>query len=364
MCILFPPGIGRLGTILALGLALWAISGGSQAIADEPPSCDCPEEGGHDSYFAESAWYADADGLAMQRLTRDLSPVAISFASGAVVLSQQDLAQPFQSGGRLLVGHTFGESCHQVEVSYFCLSTFNTYTQVTDPTGNLVSPFTTFGILADPTDKTPGKLTTGSLDFNSLVQIQEVSRLENGEINFKYSLTLPAADPRIVLLMGVRHVGIREEFDYFSAQAPFTANSVSSHAHTNNDLWGPQLGGLVDYGCPDIWLRMEGKAAICNNSANRDLDTSVNGADATHPRLYYSGTAMVADVMATVVWRPTSALTARIGYQAMWVNQVALAARNYAPEAAALTDATANPPVDAGGHVIYHGPFAGLQVSW
>ena len=174
---------------------------------------------------------------------------------------------------------------------------------------------------------------------------------------------MPAADPRIVLLLGVRHVGIREEFDYFSAPT-LNANPVSVHAHTNNNLWGPQLGGLVDYGCPDIWLRMEGKAAICNNSANRDLEANVNGADTTHPRLSQSGTAMVADINAAVVWRPTSALTARIGYQAMWVDQVALAARNYAPEAAALTDATADPPINARGTLIYHGPFAGLQLSW
>ena len=36
---LFPPGMGRLGTILALGLALWAAAGAGRAIADDPPGC-------------------------------------------------------------------------------------------------------------------------------------------------------------------------------------------------------------------------------------------------------------------------------------------------------------------------------------
>ena len=60
------------------------------------------------------------------------------------------------------------------------------------------------------------------------------------------------------------------------------ANLVSVHAHTNNNLWGPQIGGLVDYGHQDVWLRIEGKAAICNNSFDRDLEANVNGVE-RHP---------------------------------------------------------------------------------
>ncbi len=350
---LYLPGIGRLGMILAFGLALWAVAGGRQAIADEPAIADCPEEGSHDSYFAEDPWYVAADGLAMQRLFRGLGPIATDL-NGNVVFSQQDLVEPFQSGIRFLVGHTFGDSPYQVEASYFWLSTFDTSAQITDPTGSLLSPFTNFGLLPDP---------TGSVDLNSLVQIHEISQLENGEVNLKYSLTLPAADPRIVLLLGVRHVGVREEFDYFS-QPTTNANPVSVHARTNNNLWGPQIGGLVDYGCPNIWLRMEGKAAFCNNSADRDLDANVNGASTTHPRLSQNSTATAADINAALLWRPTSALTARIGYQAMWVDQLALAARNFAPELTSLTDPTSNPPINARGTLIYHGPFAGLELSW
>ena len=36
---LFPPGMGRLGTIFAFGLALWAAAGAGRAIADDPPGC-------------------------------------------------------------------------------------------------------------------------------------------------------------------------------------------------------------------------------------------------------------------------------------------------------------------------------------
>ena len=102
-----------------------------------------------------------------------------------------------------------------------------------------------------------------------------------------------------MLLFGVRHVAVREEFDYIRpGRRPMPIRS-SVHAHTNNDLWGPQIGGLVDCGHQDVWMRVEGKAAICNNGADRDLEANVNGVDATHPRLFYSGTAMVGDISAT-----------------------------------------------------------------
>ena len=98
--------------------------------------------------------------------------------------------------------------------------------------------------------------------------------------------------------------------------------------------------------------------------ANRDLDANVNGTDANHPRLTESNTAMVADISAALRWRPTSALTAQIGYQALWCDQLALASRNYAPDLASLTNPAAEPPINTRGTLIYHGPFAGLQLNW
>ena len=135
-------------------------------------------------------------------------------------------------------------------------------------------------------------------------------------------------------------------------------------AHTNNDLWGPQIGGLVVYGHQDTWINVEGKFAFCNNDANRDLDANVGGVNYAHPHLSHSATAMVADVNAAVLWRPTAALTARIGYQALWVNQLALAGRNYALDENALTEVAPETPLNQRGTLIYHGPFAGLELSW
>ena len=352
---------GRLGTILACGLALWA-AGAGLAIADDSPPCNCNQSGcGTPPGFwpgseplPRDPWYANTDGIALQRIFSGQGPAAYLglTSTGSVALSQQSLDDPFQAGFQMLVGHTFGDSPYQAEVSYFWLNPLDTSAQAADPTGNLYSPFTNFG---SPPD--------ARVDNDSLVQIHLVSRLEGGEINLKSKLSLPEGDPTIILLCGVRYIGLREDFDYSSVPTG-NANPVSIHAHTNNSLWGPQIGGQVAYGYHDVWLDVEGKAAICDNESDRDLTANINGTSATHPRLEKSNTAMVADIKAAIVWRPTSALTARIGYQALWIDEVALAARNFASDVTTLTDAASEPPINSRGTLIYHGPFAGLQLSW
>ena len=345
------PEIRRLGAILALGLAFGAAAGAGPALAEDEPCSSIFREGCES--LPTCPWYVSTDAIAMQRLFSGLGPAATlgASSSGTVALSQQSLDDPFRAGVRMLVGHSFGNSPYQIEASYFWLSASDTSAQAADAAGNLFSPFTNFGAPPDP-----------RVDNNTLVDIHLVSQLENGEVNLKCKLPMPDGDPTIALLFGVRHIAIREQFDYSSA--PLASSPVSVHARTNNSLWGPQIGGLVDYGRQDVWLRFEGKAAICNNDADRDLEASVSGATAAHPRIMRSGTATVGDISASVLWNPTPALTAKIGYQALWVDQVALASRNYASDVSSLINPAAEPPINQRGTLIYHGPFAGLQLSW
>ena len=99
--------------------------------------------------------YAAAEVLgAGAAATEGLSP------TGTLALSQQSLDDPFQAGARMLVGHTFGDSPYQVEVSYFWLNPLDMTAQAADPTGNLFSPFTNFGTPANPL-----------VDNNSFVEI-------------------------------------------------------------------------------------------------------------------------------------------------------------------------------------------------
>ena len=355
----FPPGLGRWGTILALGLAAWAIAAGGQAFADDPCGCNdtCNPPGfwtGSEA-FPRDPWYVSTDAMVMQRLFTGMGPVATVGLgpTAAWALTQNDLDQPFQSGAQLLIGHTFDDSLYQVEASYFWLSPWNVTAQAVSPQGNLFSPFTNWG----------SPKANSEVDDNSFVSIHQISRLEGGEFNVKTALPLPAGDPTIVLMFGVRHVGIREEFDYASVPTG-NVNPVSVRAHTNNDLWGPQIGGVIEYGHQDVWIHVDGRAAICDNESNLNLDANVNGIETDHARVYRSNTASVGDINAAIMWRPTSGLTAKVGYRALWVDQIALGGRNFAPNLNELTTAAAELPINTRGTLIYHGPFAGLQLNW
>jgi hypothetical protein len=360
-------GIGRLGTVLALAAGLWALGAG-RAMADDPPSdCGCNSNTctpdcimhfwpGCDP-LPRCPWYVSADGVAMQRVFRGLGPVATLGLSptSSIALSQKDLPDPFESGVQMRIGHTFDGSPYQLEVSYLWLAPSDTTAQVLDPTANLFSPFTNFGApFFNP----------NLLDPSESVTIHQVSQLQSGDINLKCQLHMAPGDPTFMLLFGVRHISLREQFEYTSLLT--NASPVIVHARTNNNLWGPQIGMMIDYGnqSQGAWLHFEGKAALCNNSSDRDLDANVNGVVANHPRQFTSGTATVADASLAILWRPTTALMARIGYQGMWCDQLALAGRNYVTDPTTLTTATAEPPVNTRGTLFYHGPFAGLQVSW
>ena len=253
--------------------------------------------------------------MALQRIWSGLGPAAtLGIATtGSYALSEQNLNDPYQAGVQMLVGHTFADSPYQIEASYFWVDPEAVSAQAASSTFNLFSVFSNFGVPIDT-----------RVDQNSLVQIHQVSRIEGGEVNLKYKLCLPEGDPTVCLLFGVRHIGLREGFDYSSI--PFAnVNPVAIHSHTNNDIWGPQIGGSVDYGRQDIWIHAEGKAAICNNNDDRELQSSINGAQFNQPKASDSCTTNVADISVSVVWCPTSAITARVGYQAMWIDQVALA---------------------------------------
>jgi hypothetical protein len=353
----FSSRIARLGTILAVAVMLWTFGPGS-AVGDDPCNCNCDPNCYSGLWppcdpFPRAPWYFSADGVAMQRVFPGLGPAATLGLSptSSLALSQKDLATPFESGAQMRIGHNFDGSPYQLEVSYLWLAQSDTTAQVVDPAANLYSPFTNFGAPVNPL-----------FDPSDLVTIHQISQLESGDINLKCILPLPARAPTMMLLFGVRHVGIKEQFDYSSSLAG--ANPVLVHAHTNNNLWGPQIGAVMDYGRENAWLHFEGKAALCNNSANRDLDANVNGVDANHPRQFTSGTATVADASLAILWRPSSILTARIGYQGMWCDQLALAGRNYVADPTMLTTATAEPAVNTRGTLFYHGPFAGLQLNW
>jgi hypothetical protein len=365
------PGCVRgLQVLLAVLLALPAIQAARcLAVEDnsgcmDQESCCCPPP--------RCPWYVREEGVLLTRRAQENPNLAFFGQQGTpgatLALDLDDLDERFTGGGRLLIGHTFGDSPYQFEISYLWQRAWDRSASVNDLTsllsnvpGTLFTPFTGFG---NPPDT--------RVDYDNYVQIHEISSMGTGEINFKVAVPAPPWAATTVLI-GVRHLGISEQFDYVSLptttlQDPTvvtarTLNTVT--AHTSNDLWGPQIGGMVEFsGGPNIWLSLQAKGAVCENGAARTLDATI--ADTTYPRdrVFQYGTAYVGDCDVTAFWRPCNFMTARIGYQVLYASGVVLAAENFSQNLAALVDQTPKAPMDRNGKVLYHGPFAGVEFHW
>jgi hypothetical protein len=367
----------------------------------------------------QPCWCFQADGLLLQRSV--VSPrgmASVGTDSGAVAISANDLNGPFKDGSRLTIGHRLGDSPYQVEFSYFTIGAWNESKSVQDETevllstsyvyqqlytsrlntvtneivqfpvydssgnpvytvtatvntygkGNLFSPFTGFG--ADGG--------VAGYDYSYRVTVQQTSYLDNGELNLRRSLALIPEVLTGSVLIGTRYMGLREGLDYQSysylsnlgSTVEQNGSSLHVNTHTLNSLWGGQIGGLFEiYWEHGIWVDCGIKGAFCNNNMSQETDATLSGTSADYANRRHSksasGMAYVIDMDLALVCRPWSHLTARAGYQVLWMSGLALASRNFSPDYQSLASASAEQSwIDTRGSVLYHGPHVGVEVAW
>jgi len=314
-----------------------------------------------------SPWYFQADALILRRDVAGSTAAATRNTPTQTVLSTWDLDEPFKAGARCLIGRTWGgDSPLQIEVSYFALAPWDSRAALRDTTantlggqGNLFSPFTHFGSPA-----------IDSVDYNTFASIRERSEFDGASLDLVYHVPMAPSALSVACLVGVRYLQVDEQFDYFSQQAASPAplgatNSVSTGA--DNELWGPQLGGIARfYAGGSWWIDVGIKGAICNNSASQQ--TSYVHVDRLGVSQAYAHsrsadvTTYVGDLDLTLVHRWSPLLTTRIGYQAMWLDGLALASENFHPSVETLTLGPGQ--LITTGKAIYHGIHAGIELNW
>ena len=286
---------------------------------------------------------------------------------GNVVLSTDALTEPYRPGTRVTVGHSCSESCWQVDATYYYIDTWDDSAAVRDTTlnprgiggiGNMFSPFTNFGH--------PPMV---GLDYNDLVSIREFSEFQSAELNFRYTVPMPHECLTGKLILGVRYISVNEQFDYLTQSnvpilAP-TGSSVYLNTLTRNDLFGPQIGGeFYFYAYPCCWIDVSIKGALCDNRAAQHTTGVITdpGVDVDQYR-QRDATAFVGDLDVELVWKWNRHTMLRMGYQAIWVNDLALATRNFNPSADILLN-NGPPQIDTIGRAVYHGPHIGLEFDW
>jgi hypothetical protein len=133
----------------------------------------------------------------------------------------------------------------------------------------------------------------------------------------------------------------------------------------NNDMWGGQLGFQVAWlQSAHVWLEFDAKGAMLHNNASQD--SSFTQTLVGVPTNFVTGreqqrTAWLGDISAAYNIQFHPGLVLRLGYQAVFVNGVALAADNIQRDNTLLQNGPGQ--LDDRGEVVYHGPFIGLMYN-
>lgn len=178
------------------------------------------------------------------------------------------------------------------------------------------------------------------------------SELDTVEFNVRRRL-----GPRLALLGGIRYLRLDEDLDFSFSNAP----GVGYFSQTENDLWGGQLGveGVVP---ARGYLRLfaSAKFGVYNNDFGVSAQAVSGGSGAPlNLRVGDDMVAYVGDLNVGVEVQTVPCCTLRFGYQALWVENVALSI----DQLNQYDIFTGTGSVAKGGPV-YHGGFAGLVFTF
>lgn len=272
-------------------------------------------------------WYGQADALFLRRDRIDsVNVVPIRPATSNLPtfgFSTDYIDAPFRVGTKAVIGHTICDTRWQIDGTYFAIDSWDYKSAIQD-------------YIDQPVVYT---------DF-----FREYSQLQNAELNLRYTVPMPHDCLTAKLILGLRYISITEQFDYYTVAPSQTAiSAIPPTTRTRNDLLGPQIGGdFYFYSCPQCWVYVGIKGAVCNNRAIQ-VGTMTDSASS-------DATSFVGDLDVALVWQITPHCTTTFGYQALWVNNIAMAARNMDP--------LGIDTIDTIGRAVYHGPHIGLEVDW
>ncbi len=309
--------------------------------------------------ISPARWYGSADALMLMRDSTPNRPFATLNTPGNYVLGTGDLESNFQAGPRVTLGRRMGEN-FQFEVGWFDLGSWSDRAAVRDETanaqgsvGNLFSPFTTFGDPALPL-----------LDYNNLAEIEYRSSLDNLEFNLRQKVIMPPGPFNASVMVGARHLEVRERFGYRTGSVtPLgTISSQDVRVTAGNDLWGVQIGALlefqVEYRCQ---ITLDLKGGIFNNAADQGTiyTATAQGVPVTTTGARAEDvTAWAGEIILAFNFQLTPRLSTQLGYQMLWIEGLALGSENFEADPTILALGPTN--LNHDGHAIYHGPHIGV----
>jgi hypothetical protein len=298
--------------------------------------------------------YAIADFAPMTYDPNHNVDIARFGATGDPALTTGDIGYEFDAGAKMTLGYVYSP-CVRIEATWF-----GTYSWEDDFALRNLDGNGGLGTIGDLNTILSGFTDIPGLAGNDLVSLGMYSAFNSQEINIRYWVDVPPGPFDFSLTLGARHVTARESLVLFAeSSTPSTTNLAVS---TNNDLWGGQIGFQVAWlQSSHVWLDFDAKAAMFNNSAsqatvysNDNNGVITNGVQTRDQQR----TSWMGDLALTYNIQFHPGLVLRLGYQAVFLNGIALA-----PDNIANANDIVNGParlVD-NGEVVYHGPVIGLM---
>jgi len=322
------------------------VENGSVAAGRPGVRCDaCPEV------------YGQVEGLLLRRDPRiAIQPVIIDAVTGQTFLSTADLDYSFDPGLRAMAGMRLG-GCRALEFSY--LGLFGAWsfagTSATNPDA----------VLTFPGDLGPA---TNVFFGTDRVRLSYETRLHSFELNLPCRCCpcccCDGADCRsFEWITGLRYLNLQEQFRIYGERDEFGGTETGYYnVDTRNSLYGAQLGARIRRGWNRFRWEATGKAGLLHNDAEQsqylvDFPNYLRRA----PVSGASGqAAFIGEINLSAIYRLDDLWGIRVGYNAIWLEGVALA-----PDQLdfTFTDASGTGVNHVGG-LFLHGVNVGLEARW
>lgn len=318
------------------------------------PDINCP---GNFVAHRPSAWYFSADFAPTTVDFQNTHAIAAVGTAGPVVLSTADLEPEFDAGTRITVGRRiFG--CYRLEGTYW--GSF----QWRDDAAAVSTNAGGVGNLSTLLSGGFGNAAVPGLDANSFVSIQSGTQMNNGEINLLYWIDMPPGPFDVSLLVGGRYLDVRDQFNLVAINA---VQENRLQVNTQNRMSFVQIGLASDWLVSSrFWYNFTLKGGIGNNDTNLVSDYTVTaggvpGAPNNFQRSQ-NRTVWLGDLSLVANFQITPWLVARVGYQALFLNGLAVASDNIQTSNPLLT----NGPVQLNdaSNGVFHGPLIGIMGNW
>jgi hypothetical protein len=281
---------------------------------------------------------ASADILALARVDNHSFTLLQNGAGGTEALNASELIFETRTGPKLnLIVHDILFGC-DLELGYMAIDGFSlTKTRFSgDSPLFFDSPILT-------------AVATGGAG----IKFNYDSRIQSAEANLRCDL-----GDRFSLLGGFRYIDLHEQFDgSFVAAGPGDGRFITSN--TDNHLYGFQLGGeLTVLRLQKIHVGGSAKAGIFSNQSDLNL---YGGAEGPWVGGIKGQAAFLGEVNLVGSYLINESIAVRLGYQAMWLQGLALAVDQI------QMPATIGPPgwnPDTKGSLFYHGAYLGVEISF